>query len=419
MLDIFNADPFTSHSLTDAINVLPYTPQRIGAMGLFTTKNPTTHVVFLERKGNIISLIPTKPRGSGETTKHPRARRDLVPLVLPHVPYTDDLLAAELSGLREFDTETQIVTASSMLNEILESMRQDHEATHEYFRIGAIKGIVLDADPTQAVLLNLFTAFGITQQTFAFNLAAATGAQIKQKCIDIIRYIEGVLGGATYDHIHAFCGNTFFDLLTTNADVAEAYSWQQSPNWKIVTQGQGTTGRGTSTVTFGDITFENYRGKVGSAAFIQPDKAHFFPVGVPNLFRQYYGPANTMTDVNTPGREVYAMQKPKEWDEGVDVKTESNPLMICTRPSVLVLGDSDATVGLLAEFDTEQGQGTREPKESPEAEAQAAREMWAPSGEEATPPEGVETEAGGGSAGAGEDVEREEGGEEPKRRRRR
>jgi hypothetical protein len=336
MLQIFEQDPFQMASLTEAINILPYVPNRIGAMGLFAERNPTTHTVFLERKGNVISLLTTKPRGSGETNKKPANSRDVLPIMIPHVPYVEDLLASDLSGLRGFDTETQTVTASEMLNDKLSGMRQDHEVTHEYFRLGAIKGRVLDGDGT-TTLVDLFSAFGITQGDHYFNLEG-DGEGIKQECIDVIRAIESSLGGATYDHIHAFCGNDFFDQLSTNEEVKKSHAALAGNLWAMMTQGQGTQGRGTSQIMFGDITFENYRGKVGDVDFIESDVAHFFPVGVPNLFREFFGPANTMDDVNTPGKPIYAQQKPKEWNEGIDIRTESNPLMLCVRPSVLRKG---------------------------------------------------------------------------------
>lgn len=336
MLDIFNEDPFTVHNLTEAVNILPYVPSRIGAMGLFKTYNPTTNTVFMERRGEVISLLQTKVRGSGDTQKKPRGRSDMIPFMIPHIPYTDDLWASDLSGLREFDTETQVKTASSLLNEKLEGMRQDHEVTHEHLRLGALKGIVMDGDGTTE-LLDLFTAFNVSQEGFYFNLSGS-GENIKATCIAIIRFIESILGGAPYDHIHCMCGDNFFDSLSTNEEVKKQYApWVQAM-WAIKTQGQGTAGRGTSTIEFGDITFENYRGKVGDVSFVDTNQAHFFPVGVPGLFRQYFGPANTMDAVNTPGRELYAMQKPKEWNEGIDIRTESNPLMICVRPRLLVLG---------------------------------------------------------------------------------
>lgn len=341
MLDIFNRDAFSAHSLTEAINIVPYQPRRIGAMGLFSTRNPRTHVVFLERKGDQLAILETKPRGSGETNKRPATRRDMLPLMLPYVPLDDAVLASDLSGIREFNTDDQLEVVSRVVNEKLTSCRTMHEVTHEYHRIGAIKGRLLDGDADATELYDLFDVFNITQEEVYFDLEGS-GENIKLECMNVINYIEDVLGGETYQYIHAFVGNTFFQNLVNNDQVANAYSEQQGYKFQIDQQGSGTMGRGSNQVWFGDILFENYRGKVGGRNFIEPEEAHFFPVGVPDLFLQHFGPADTMSDVNTEGKDVYALQEPMKFDQGTEIHTESNPLMICRRPKLLVLGHSDA-----------------------------------------------------------------------------
>lgn len=339
MLDIFNDDAFTNVSLTDGINIAPFVPSRIGGMGIFDVSNPTTHTVLLERKGNVVSLIPSKRRGSGETTKRPATSRDLRPVLLPHIPYDDEVLASDLSGVRQFDTPDAVETVSTVVNEKLIGLRQDHETTQEWLRIGAVKGIVIDGDGTTE-LVDLFEAFGIVQTEVFFDFAAATPGGIKANCLEVIRYVEESLGGQSYNHVHAMVGNTFFDKLTQADETAEAYNFQTNWQYQIDQQLQKL---GTPSIfTYGNIVFENYRGGVGSTKFVGDNDAHFFPVGTPRLFRTYFGPANTMTDVNTPGKPIYVQQEAKRWDEGIDLHSEANPLSICTRPKLLVLGHAGA-----------------------------------------------------------------------------
>lgn len=341
MLDIFNDDAFSTHSLTEAINIAPYKPRRLGAMGLFQTKNPRTHTVLIERKGEVLSILESKPRGSGETNKRPATRRDLIPFYIPHFPLDDAVLPADVAGVREFGTEDQLEIVSGVVNEKLTGMRSTHEITHEYLRVGAVKGIVLDGDAAASELLNLFEAFNFTQEEFYFDLEA-DGTTLKRTCIDAIQYIEDILGGETYDYIHALVGNEFFQDLVNNDEVKVNYAEQTNFRFPVEQQGTGTMGRGTSQVWFGDILFENYRGKVGSRDFIGTNDAHLFPVGVSGLFQTHFGPANTMSDINTAGRDIYVMQEPMEFDSGVKLRSESNPLTICTRPKLLVKGHAGA-----------------------------------------------------------------------------
>ena len=89
---------------------------------------------------------------------------------------------------------------------------------------------------------------------------------------------------------------------------------------------------------FGEIIFENYRGAVGAIPFIPTDTARFFPVGVPNLFKTYYAPADFVEAANTIGIPVYAKQERLRFDKGIELHTQSNPLTMCTRPATLVKG---------------------------------------------------------------------------------
>ena len=54
--------------------------------------------------------------------------------------------------------------------------------------------------------------------------------------------------------------------------------------------------------------WENYRGQVGGTAFIDTNKCHIFPLGVPGLFRTYFAPADYIETVNTLGRRLYVKQ---------------------------------------------------------------------------------------------------------------
>ena len=78
-------------------------------------------------------------------------------------------------------------------------------------------------------------------------------------------------------------------------------------------------------------------GKVGTVEYTESAKAFFFPVGVPNLFRQYNAPADFVETANTIGLPRYAKQAvDQEFGRWVKLHTQSNPLPICTRPKVLI-----------------------------------------------------------------------------------
>lgn len=328
MLDVFKADAFSTASLTTSINKAPYKPGRLGAMGLFKPKPITTTTAQVEELEGKIALLSTSPRGVVPQV-NTRSNRKLRSLIVPHISAQDDVWADEVSGIRAFGSETELETVADLVNTRLETFRQNAEITHEYHRIGALLGNVLDADGS-TVLYNLFDEFDITENEIEFNWNA-NGFDAKLVSLSVIRAIEDALGATPYQYIHAFCGDTFFDELISNPSVRDIFkAYQDAGKFGLTQQRSG--------FEFGGIVWENYRGKVGSVDFIPTDKARFVPVGVPDLFQVILSPANFIETVNTPGKAIYAKQKAKEWDMGIDILIQSNPLHLCTRPGTLVTG---------------------------------------------------------------------------------
>ena len=86
--------------------------------------------------------------------------------------------------------------------------------------------------------------------------------------------------------------------------------------------------------SYGGITFENYRGQ--GDVRIEDDEARVVPLGVPELFRQIFAPADMMSAVNTLGKVKYSLAVPDpsartSHRDGSPVQ----PITFCTRPRVL------------------------------------------------------------------------------------
>ena len=330
MLDVFKKDAFSTLSLTTAINKLPFKPGRLGEMGLFKKSGKTTTQIGIEEKQGKLSLLPTASRGTMPTVNS-SATRKVIAFTVPHIPANDTVLAEEVQNIRAFGEEDVVEVVADVVNEKLATLRSFHEVTHEYHRIGAIQGQVKDADGS-TVLLNLFTTFGITETVVDFDFTAGV-QDMKKKALEVIRLMETALGAETYDHIHAFCGDGFFDAFISHETVKDAFARYQDNVFarEVAPQRRG--------FTFADIVWENYRGKIGTVDFIPTNECRFVPVGTQNIFQEYYAPANFMETVNTVGKPIYAKQELMKFDIGVELHTQSNPLIICTRPQVLIKGN--------------------------------------------------------------------------------
>lgn len=333
LLDIFGDDggAFGVVSLTAAVNDIPFKPMRISQLGLFREQGVSTLTVAIERRGSTLALIPTSARGA-PGFKNVSLPNNLVSARVTHVKFGDDILAEEVMGVRRFGSEDGTETVQERVNQKLAEMAAKHDLTVEWHRIGALKGQVLDADGS-TVLWDMFTTFGVTAQTeidFDLDNASPATAALLKKCGTVIGKIEDELGGLTYDHVHAIVSQEFWDDLITHKEIRDTYQATNAAQLRDVNM------RAESVLTYGGITFERYRGGVGATRFVAADKAHFFPVGVPDLFLSYYGPADYIETVNTIGLPRYAKQKRMEYDRGISIETQSNPLHLCTRPRVLI-----------------------------------------------------------------------------------
>jgi hypothetical protein len=249
---------------------------------------------------------------------------------IPHIPHDDVVLPEEVQGIRAFGSESELQSVASVLTDHLQTMRNKHAITLEHLRMGALKGVILDADGSE--LLNLYEAFEITPKVVSFALSTAT-TDIKKKCLDVKRYIEDNLRGEYMTTIHALVSPEFFDALTSHAKVKEAYE-----RWE---DGAALRNDMRAGFTFAGITFEEYSGQATDPEgnvrrFIAAGEAHCFPLGTLDTFSTYFAPADFNETVNTLGKPMYAKQEPRRFDRGTDLHTQSNPLPMCHRPGVLV-----------------------------------------------------------------------------------
>ncbi len=332
VLDVFKGNAFNVTSLTDAINNIPHKPARVGEMGLFSNKGVTQRSVIIEDRDGVLQLLVSQPYGAPANVSKKRARRARN-FLIPHFPLDDTVLASEVQGVRAFGSQSETEGVAQVVTEKIASMRQSHEATLEWMRIGALKGVVFDGDTT-SVLYDYFNEFGVRKQPDVdWDMHTAATEQAPH-CSAAIRLIEEALGGTPYDHIHCLMGNDVWDKFIVNTSVKTAYE-----RWSGAQDGQpGAFLRSDMRkgFPFAGIYFENYRGKIASTSYIAATEGRIFPVGAPGLFQTINAPADYIETVNTVGLPFYAKQERMAFDRGISINTQSNPLCICTKPRTLI-----------------------------------------------------------------------------------
>ena len=323
---IFEDDAFSVSSLTAAINEQEYLPGRISSLGLFREEGISTLTVQIEKDGDTLALVPAGERGTSGLVVG-ATKRMLIPFNTVHLPERFTIKADEIQGIRAFGSLTELQAVQDVVNKRLGKARRQLDATHEFQRMGALNGKVLDADG-KTVLLDIHDRFGVERQKLPMELDNPD-TDVRVKCGEALDMQEDALGNVTTTGSRAFCGKNFWNKLLDHESVKETYL--------NTMQAASLRGDARESFEFAGIVWERYRGKVAGVAFVHDDKALLVPEGVPDLYISSFAPADYMETVNTQGIPYYSKIEPLPFNKGVAGEAQSNPLHLCTRPRAQIL----------------------------------------------------------------------------------
>lgn len=325
-----SADTFTASEMTEAVNKLPLAPLRYS--GMFEEKGISTTTVGLEIKQGKITLVSDQQRGAEPEYLAGRGeKRKLHLLSCTHLPQTDVLAPEDLQDKRAFGG-TELVGPAGMVNDKLLVLKRNVEMTREFHRLGAIKGIVYDADGKK-VLHNIFNTFGVTQKkvTITFPTTAPEDSNpVMAAILDAKRKAEAAMGGNPLSRLEAVIGSNFYDKLTGHALVRKYFE-----DWLARKQDFGDNDYRKLGFTYAGITFYEASEVVGGRQLVDADKGHLYPVG-PGIYKTFNAPADWMETVNTVGLPFYSRIDARQRGRGYDIEVQANPLTLCIFPEALV-----------------------------------------------------------------------------------
>lgn len=323
-IGIMNADEFSVENLTASINESPAVPGRLGALGLFDEDGIQSTSIQIEKDGDTLALVAAKPRGApGQVVVG--NRRAMIAFATVHLPQIGQILADEIQGVRAFGSTSELQQMQDVVNRRLNKMRNQLDATHEWQRVGALKGQIVDADGA-TVLIDILQQFGIEQSVVEMQFAAQT--DLRDPALDVIAALEDNLGNTPYQGVRTFCGRNFWKKLITHESVRDTYL--------NTIQAAQLRGDPTEAFAFGGQTWERFQGRMNGVGFIDDDEALAVPLGVPDLLISRFAPADYMETVNTPGLPYYAKQEVMQFGKGVMIEAQSNPIHLPTRPKSII-----------------------------------------------------------------------------------
>ncbi|MEL6101309.1 MAG: major capsid protein [Pseudomonadota bacterium] len=334
-MDVFNDDAFSTTSLTGMVTNADYVPNLLGSLNIFEPEPVRTRNVFVDRRNGTQVLIPTSADGAAPASAT-SDDRSAVALRTQRLANEFTLYATEVDGIRAHGSESELEAVMTEFAIRSDRLMGDMELTHEHHRLGALQGLLLDADGT-TVIYDYFSEFGETQEAvISFELDVDT-TEVSTICKQVTRGMARSARGAFLPttQVHALCGDDFYDALITHESVKETYkNWEAAADLRIA---QGLT---FSAFAFGGITFHNYRGTDDNSTVAIPTaEAKFFPVGARDMFKVAQSPLESIEYINTLGQEAYMMLvRDLHRDFWVKGETYSYPLYLCQQPRVLRRG---------------------------------------------------------------------------------
>src|SRR3990170_1462120 len=215
ILNPFATDAFDLVALTAAINKIPNNYGRLEQLSLMPPEGVRTRTIIIEEMSGVLNLLPTQPVGAPGTLGT-TGKRKVRSFVIPHIPHDDTVLPEEVQGIRAFGSETETDALANLLAMKLQNMRNKHAITLEHLRMGALKGVILDADGS--TLYDLYSEFSITPKTVNFELTNAA-TEVLTKVLDVKRHIEDNLKGEFMTGVMGLCPAGFFGAFTTHPKV--------------------------------------------------------------------------------------------------------------------------------------------------------------------------------------------------------
>lgn len=343
-LDLSTVFPFTATQLGDQIDVIPNLYGLIGELDLFPEQGSASRIVELRYDNHILRVLPAKERGAPGTPQQSRTAKSIF-VEIPHFPEVDLITPADVQDiLIQIGNVKRPTTIEEEVGKRLIDIKRTHDVTLEWLKAGALQGTVLDGN--SSTIYDLYSVFGVSKTTVFFDLSNSS-SDIIGKCATVWQTITGNLQGEVMTGIEAIVDPTFFQALITHSKVLAYY--QQAEQALMLANLIREESKGQMwgrKFQIGQIMFREYYGtapvkssptaSLASAPFWASNTGTAYPRGTTKMMRVYNGPAHDLREVNRPGAPVYVSPKILDHGEGIELKSQSNPLPVVRRPAAVV-----------------------------------------------------------------------------------
>lgn len=332
------ADSFKTTDFTAAINEEENQFGLFNGLGLFDTVGTTEKAIVFDKNTSNITLLPQVNRGShSQTTGHER-KVETFSLPLAYFKHIDTLTAEDILGWRAPGT-TDKETVARAAAEKTTDIRYLADQMKEYLKCQAIKGIF--KTPDQVTVANMFTEFGVSQQTVGLGLDVGS-TDVNAKISELKRKVKAGLKTSSMTGVDVYLDELTFDKLVSHASIKAYYDMSganssmfreetaQYTQWGVMDMFEH---KGVRFIQY-NPTFALPGGTTED--FLADNTGIALPRGARGLFRGYNGPSNKLSQVGAAGQELYLRTYIDPRDDYVEFELEMAPLYFCTQPASLI-----------------------------------------------------------------------------------
>lgn len=331
---------FKNADFVEAIQDVPLQYGYINSLNMFNVKSTNQTAIIFDKDSSSITLLPQVNRGDKSSTQGHEHTADTFALKLAYFKHQDRLTGEDIQSWRQIGS-TDDQTIAKATAEKLTDMRLAWDQTQEYMKLQAMKGIF--KTPDGQVMANMFTEFGVTQDSVDFALGTST-TNVDQKIRQMKSLIsKSVLNGGAMSGVEVLVDPVFFDKLISHPNIKNAYQFYANSGKQNLRDDMSSymkygimdtfEHRGVRFVSY-DATFNLPNGTTELAFADSTGLA--YAQGVRDLFRGYNGPSNKLSAANQPGQEVFMSTYMDPKDEYVEFEMEAAPLFFTTKPKSII-----------------------------------------------------------------------------------
>lgn len=312
-------DYFTREELVRALAQAPYTPGRLGELGIFESI-PLSGTIFsveeaVKDGGRVLTAMPR-----GAPRQQMRLDKRTVRTFGVTNQYGDEgaVMADEVLNARAAGPSGAKEVIESRRARVVAKLRRSMDLTHEKLRMACL----------------------LSPETTEFGAAAAgvtiavqsDATKLRQEIFNKLTLpIEAELDGLSHSGLHVLCSDGYWSDLIEAKSIRETFL-----NYQAAAELRGAV---PMSFVFGGVTWERYRGT--STCKIPDNEARAIPTGVQDVFWQAFAPNDTIESVGSGalGQPYYMGSKPlidSQGTKGYEISIASHVRMLCGRPKVII-----------------------------------------------------------------------------------